>query len=120
MFSDEEDYIASDYEQTSFVDEQSQMSSQAPKEPEDPEKAKYTRKYVHNVPRPGNKYNPFFLFNTAMRKEIIATEALSNKEVSQKISQMWRDLPEVTYHFVHSRSCSCIDFGVIGRKAEIP
>lgn len=99
MFSDEEDYIASDYEQTSFVDEQSQMSSQAPKEPEDPEKAKHTRKYVHNVPRPGNKYNPFFLFNTAMRKEIIAAEALSNKEVSQKISQMWRDLPEVTYHF---------------------
>lgn len=118
MFSDEEDYIASDYEQTSFVDGQSQRSTQAPEEPMDPVKAMHTRKYVHKVPRPGNKYNPYLLFNTAMRKEIIATDALSNKEVSQKISQMWRDLPEVTYYFVRSRSYSCIDFWVQEEKQK--
>lgn len=95
MFSDEEDYIASDYEQSSFSYEesrqQSQTSSQAPSQSVD----MHIRSSPYNVPRPGNKFNPYFLFNAAMRKKIIETDALSNKEVSQKVSQMWRELSKV-------------------------
>ena len=105
MFSDEEDYIASDFEETPFYDtesrEQSQSSSQAPEEPLQPPKTMHEHMYAHHVPRPGNKFNPFFLFNKAMRKNVLELDVSSNKEVSQKISQMWRELSKVTcYSFI--------------------
>lgn len=73
-------------------------------------------------PKPGNRFNPFILFNKEMRAKIYALHPnMLSSEVSKLIGQEWRNLdPEKKEAFIENAKGKAAEYKALTTGKEIP